>query len=125
VEPAKAAAPKSRIIAFLISFDKNRHGEIFELRVGRWIISSRPIEHGEHILIDDETISPLHGILRITEEGKIQVLDQLSEFGTGVTPFGSTDETEVVGAMIAISHGDVIRFGKRRFMTCVVPTIES
>ena len=125
-QPMSAPAPrkravKSKIVGFLISYDKDQFGEIFELRTGRWLITSRPIEHGEYLLMEDDSISPLHGILRVTDDGKIQILDQLSEFGTGVTPAGATTENEVAGAMTNIHHGDLVRFGKRRFVTCLVP----
>ncbi len=115
------AAPKSKIIGFLISFDANKNGEVFEIRAGRWLVTSRPTDHGDFILIDDETISPLHAIIRATGEGKMQVLDQLSEFGTGVTRVDSATEEEVAGTMANVSHGDTVRFGKRNFVVCVVP----
>ncbi len=113
--------PASKIVGFLVSFDADANGDVYELRAGRWLLTSRPTDHGECIIVDDDTISPLHAILRVAKEGKVQVLDQLSEYGTGYTPAGSKTEKEISGSMATINHGDTVRFGKRHFILCLVP----
>lgn len=118
--PQRAPA-RSKIVGFLVSFDSDEHGEVFDIRAGRWLVTSRPTDHGDFILIDDASISPLHAIIRATAEGKVQILDQLSEFGTGVLRSGAQEEEEVAGSMAAVSHGDIVRFGKRRFVVVQVP----
>lgn len=121
-QPAPVAArPKSKIVGFMVSFDEDSNGEIFEIRAGRWLVTSKPTDHGDFILINDESISPLHAIIRATAEGKVQVLDQLSEYGTGLFRAGTEEEEEIAGTMAAISHGDIVRFGKRHFTVCMVP----
>jgi hypothetical protein len=117
--------PTSKVIGFLISYDAEPHGEVYDIRAGRWLVTSRPTDHGEYILIDDPTISSLHAIIRATVDGKVQVLDQLSEHGTGVLRVGSTSEEEVAGAMTSVNHGDSVRFGKRHFVICLVPAAPS
>jgi hypothetical protein len=124
VAPAVKQAPKSKIVGFLIGFDTEPNGEVFEIRAGRFLVTSRPTDHGEYLLIDDETISPLHAIIRATTEGKVQVLDQLSEYGTGIFRAGSEAEEDVAGTMAAVGHGDIIRFGKREFVVCLVPRVQ-
>ena len=116
-----APTKRAKIVGFLISFDRSEFGEVFEIRAGRWLLTSRPADHGDQIVIDDESISPLHAIVRATADGKIQVLDQLSEFGTGVTRKASETEEEISGAMSNLEHGDAVRFGKRKFTVCIVP----
>jgi hypothetical protein len=120
---APAVAPSSKVVGFFVTFDKEKFGEVFEIRAGRWLVTSRPTDHGEFILIEDETISPLHAIVRATKEGKIQVLDQLSEFGTGVLRVGQSEEQEVSGTMVAVEHGDVLRLGERHFVVCTIPKV--
>ncbi|MCB0358610.1 MAG: FHA domain-containing protein, partial [Bdellovibrionales bacterium] len=119
--PVVSSSPRSRVVGFLISYDADENGEVFELRAGRWLLTSRPTDHGDYILVDDESISPLHAIIRATKEGVIQVLDQLSEFGSAVTKAGSSDEEEITGSMVKVAHGDCIRFGERRFIVCLIP----
>ena len=114
-------APKTKIVGFLISFDADQNGDVYEIRSGRWLLTSRPTDHGDYILIQDESISPLHAIIRATGEGRIQVLDQLSEFGTAVVRKGSEDEEDSTGTMVNVDHGDTVRFGKRKFTVCLVP----
>jgi hypothetical protein len=113
----------TKIVGFLVSFDSDKNGEVYEIRSGRWLVTSRPTDHGEFILIHDETISPLHAILRATKDGKLQVLDQLSEFGTGVKKVGDDEEKEVAGGLEEVNHGDIVRFGERHFVICLVPNV--
>lgn len=120
VVPVKHVS-KSKIVGFLVSFDTEPNGEVFEIQAGRFLVTSRPTDHGEFVLINDPSISPLHAIIRATAEGKVQILDQLSEFGTGVIRAGSQEEEEVAGTMATVAHGDTVRFGKRTFIICLVP----
>ena len=67
----------------------------------------------------------LHAIIRATKEGKVEVLDQLSEYGTGITRMGQPAEIEVAGSRMQIQHGDVLRFGERRFVVCLIPAVQA
>lgn len=116
-----AKSEMKKLIGFLVSFQEDANGEVVELRVGRWLITSKSSDQGDCILIKHETVSPLHAILRVSDKGAIQVLDQLSEFGTGVTREGSEEEEEIAGAMASVSHGDKLRFGERIYVVCLVP----
>lgn len=118
-----AKLARTKIIGFLVSFDKDDNGEVFEIRAGRWLLTSRPTDHSDYILIEDESISPLHAIVRATNDGKVQILDQLSEFGTAVTPKSEGEEQDITGSMTSVGHGDRIRFGKRVFTVCLVPKV--
>lgn len=111
---------ESPVIGFLVSFDANSNGDIFTLRSGRLIVSSGAQASGNFVVIPDETVSPLHAIMRISAEGEIQVLDQLSEHGTKIKRFGSEEEEELSGEKSTLEHGDVIKFGKRSFHVCVI-----
>ena len=119
----RATSP-SKVIGFLVSFDKDENGEVVPIKVGRWLLTSRATDHGDFILIDDQTISPLHAIVRATKDGKIQVLDQLSEHGTGLIRSGEEEEEELTGAMASLEHADTIRFGDRKFVVCLIPGLE-
>lgn len=115
---------KGKVVAFLISYDKDKNGEVYELSAGRWFITSKPTDHGESILVDDESVSPSHAIIRATEAGKVHVLDQLSEYGTYIVPAGAAQEEDANG-QVALDHGCMVRFGNRRFMVCLVPPMPS
>jgi len=111
---------ESPVVGFLVSFNPNPNGQIVELRSGRIIVTSEPASSGNFILLNDETVSPMHAILRITDEGEVQVLDQLSEYGTKIRRFGADEEEELSGEKSSIEHGDVISFGSRAFHVCTI-----
>ena len=113
-----------RLVGLLVSYDVREEGEIFEIRSGRFLITSRPTDNGDYLLINDASVSPLHAIVRATEDGKIQVLDQLSEFGTGLRRSGGEEEEEVAGGLATVSHGDTVRFGKRLFVVVSIPKVQ-
>ena len=116
-EPAK-------LVGLLVSYDTREEGEMYEIRIGRFLLTSRPTDNGDYLLIDDESVSPLHAIMRASEEGSIQVLDQLSEFGTAVWRVGAKSEEEVSGGLVSVEHGDTIRFGNRHFVVVCIPPIK-
>lgn len=113
----------TKLIGFLVSFDVESNGEVSELRVGRWILTNKAVSDSNCVVVMDESISQLHAIVRVTGDGKVQILDQLSEVGTGITRVGAEEEEELVGAMALVGHGDKIRFGKRIFHLCLLPSI--
>lgn len=113
-------AQESVLVGFLVSYDTNPNGSVFELRSGRIIVTSEPAGNGNYLLINDSTVSPMHAIMRITSGGEVQVLDQLSEFGTRVQRFGSEEEEELSGDKSSLEHGDVLKFGNRKFHVCIV-----
>lgn len=108
------------VVGFLISFDSNENGDVHYLRVGRLIITSETsASGGNQLLLQDESVSPMHAILRMSSQGEVQVLDQLSEFGTKILhPDGTTEELS--GEKGTVSHGDIISFGNRTFNVCLI-----
>lgn len=108
------------MVGCLISFDQDPNGDVFILRSGRLIVTSQEPPGGSYLFLTDETVSVMHAILRVSEVGEIQVLDQLSEFGSAVKRFGSEEETVLSGEKCSLEHGDVIRFGNRSFHVCII-----
>ena len=112
VQATNSSAPmkgQSVIIGFLISYDDDRNGEVFQIRKGRKLITSRPTDHGEYMLIEHESVSPLHAILRTTKDNKIQIMDQLSEYGTAIIRSGTNEEIQVAGGLETVGNGDILR----------------
>ena len=111
---------ESPLVGFLVSFDTNVNGDVFDLRTGRLIVTSERPASGSYMFVEDDTVSPMHAIVRITGSGEIQVLDQLSEHGTKITRFGSDEEEELSGEKSSLDHGDMIKFGNRVFYVCLL-----
>lgn len=116
----KVSVNKNPLVGFLVSYDSDTSGEYHELRSGRLIITSEEVGAGNHLVIDDDSVSPMHAILRISPTGDLQVLDQLSEHGTWIRRFGSSEEEQLSGDKSSLEHGDAVRFGKRTFIICMV-----
>lgn len=112
---------ETKVVGFFVSYDGNPHGEVYLLRAGRVMVTSRPQGETNALVINDESVSPMHAIVRIGERGDIQVLDQLSEFGTKIRRSGSGEEEHLSGDKADVTHGDVIKFGSRSFYVCIVP----
>ncbi|NBW39905.1 hypothetical protein EBR25_02770 [bacterium] len=111
---------QSRIMGFLVSYDEEENGEFFELRQGRLIITSEPPASGNFLVLDDESVSPMHAIVRIADFGELQVLDQLSEHGTRIIRGDTGEEESLSGDKSTVRHGDTIFFGKKQFSVCLI-----
>ncbi len=111
----------SKLIGFMVSFDKNEFGEFYPLKVGRLIITSEvAASGGNYLLLSEESVSPMHAIMRISQNGEVQILDQLSEYGTKIKHLdGSTEELS--GEKSVLAHGDVVSFGDRSFHILLIP----
>ena len=75
------------------------------------------------MLIEHESVSPLHAILRTTKDHKIQVMDQLSEHGTAIVRLGTNEEVEVAGGLETVENGDTLRIGEREFFVFLLPKL--
>ena len=110
----------TQLVGFLVSFDYEPNGSYLELRVGRLIVSSKFEGSGNCLVLQDESVSPMHAIMRITLGNSVQVLDQLSESGTRIQRAGGGEEQFLSGEKSTLSHGDVIVFGDRSFYVCLI-----
>jgi hypothetical protein len=111
---------ESPVVGFMVSYDENPNGDIFVLRSGRLMVTSDPTQGENSLVVEDPSVSPMHAILRITPAGEIQILDQLSEFGTHIRRFGSMEEEQLSGDKSSLDHGDIVKFGNRTFHICIV-----
>ena len=125
-EPAAATgdsivwSKESPVVGFLISYDINKNGDVFFLRMGRLIVTSEAAGAGNYLFLNHPSVSPMHAILRVNKGGVIQVLDQLSEHGTKICRFGSGEEEQLSGDKSSLEHGDVVMFGERKFHVCTI-----
>ncbi|MCB0318557.1 MAG: FHA domain-containing protein [Bdellovibrionales bacterium] len=111
---------QSPLLGFLVSYDTDPNGVAFELRSGRLIVTSEVTSGGNYLLICDESVSPMHAILKAGENGEVQVLDQLSENGTEISLHQTGEQLALSGDKGIASHGDTISFGNRTFHVCLV-----
>jgi hypothetical protein len=108
------------VVAFLVSYDEDKAGEVCLLRTGRMIVSSSLAGDGNIFYVPHKTVSAMHAILRMNKLGDIQILDQLSEHGTKIVRGDTGEISEISGEKASLFHGDTVHFGERRFYVCVV-----
>ena len=111
---------KAVLAGFLVSFDNDPLGAYIELRTGRIIVTSDQEATGNSLVIDHESVSPMHAIMRVAGGTTIQILDQLSESGTRILRAGSDDEELLSGEKSTLSHGDTVIFGDRKYHVCLL-----
>jgi len=114
----------SALVGILVTYDRDTNGEIFPLRSGRLIVTSEMPSGGNFFFLEDGSVSSMHAIVRIGEDGAIQILDQLSEHGTTIRRLTSGEEIRLSGDKANVEHGDEVAFGERRFTVCLLPRKE-
>lgn len=110
---------ESPLCGFLVSFDNNPNGDVYQLHTGRLIVTSEVAGTGSLLFLDDESVSSMHAIVRISNKGEIQVLDQLSEAGTKIERKDG-EVLELSGDKSDLHHGDLLSFGDRSFKVCLI-----
>lgn len=110
---------RGKVLGFLVSYDEDEKGSYFPLQAGRMIITSEANGTGDHFLVADKSVSPMHAIIRVSGDGKIQVLDQLSENGTRIQREHEED-LELSGDKGELRQGDIVSFGERKYHVCLV-----
>lgn len=115
----KYVGAPSKVIGFLVSYQKVPTGEYFPLCTGRMTITADADCKGSVFILADESVSMPHAIAKITE-GEIMILDQLSEQGTKVKKKGSDQFIELAGERTTLQQGDQIWFGDVHFYVSLV-----
>jgi hypothetical protein len=113
----------SKLVGFLVSYELERYGRYIELREGRLLVSSEGSSSDNCLVIEDASVSPMHAIMRISSNGTIMILDQLSEHGTRIKRAGSEKEEALLGDKGTLEHGDVVIFGECGYHVCIIKGI--
>jgi hypothetical protein len=116
---------KSKLVGFLVSYSSDPSGRYIELREGRLLITRDVTSNDSYLVINDANVSPLHATMRISADGAILVLDQLSEHGTHVLPSDGSEQRTLNGDKGDLFHGDVVVFGKCEYHVVTVGVIPS
>lgn len=113
----------SKLVGFLVSYESDKFGRYVELREGRLLVSSEGRASDNCLVIDDLSVSPMHAIMRISANGTIMILDQLSEHGTRIKRCASGKEESLLGDKSSLEHGDVVIFGECAYHVCILKGI--
>lgn len=112
----------SELIGFLVLVEKDleAYSKYVELKKGRLIVTSIAPKGGDFLLINDDTVSPMHAVLRIADKNSIQILDQLSEQGSKVVKAKNGEVLELLGDKSTLEHGDLVSFGEFTLKVCLI-----
>lgn len=120
-KPAKAKvegdAKEGRLFGWLVTYS-DPNGASIELREGQFFVSKSELK-GNDFIIDHESISTPHAMLRMSADGGCQVQDVMSDNGVFLKKASGGDfarETESV----TVEHGDWVRFGDVEYLVCLI-----
>lgn len=111
---------KGKLRGFLISYHFNPEGDYFPLYEGRIIVTNKfdNKKDANYLIIEDETVDSFHAIMRVSE-GRVMVLDQLSETGTKVIRLDG-QELDLNGDKAEIGYREKLKFGDVEFTVLLV-----
>ncbi|MEM4546908.1 MAG: FHA domain-containing protein [Nitrososphaerota archaeon] len=111
---------KGKLRGFLICYHFNPEGDYFPLYEGRIIVTNEfdNKKDANYLIIADETVDSFHAIMRVSE-GKVMVLDQLSETGTKVIRLDG-QELNLNGDKAEIGYREKLKFGDVEFTVLLV-----
>lgn len=113
-----AVVSSDPLVGFMVSYDNSAAGEYYPLRQGRWIVTSAQVNEGRYIGVVDGSVSDCHATIKVSSTDDIQIMDQFSENGTGITRRGCFHEE--IATLGRLQHGDTLRLGGRKFHICLV-----
>ena len=102
----------SKLVGFLVSFATDQLGSYVELREGRLLISRELSSSDSCLVLRHESVSPMHAIMRMSGNGDVLILDQLSEHGTKIKRAENGKEDCLMGDKSVLKHGDIVIFGE-------------
>lgn len=117
---ARKGSEGNRLIGWLVSYGLDENGAAFEIRAGRSLISSSPLNDRGAITISEESIASPHLALSATNRHTVQAQDIFSPTGSYLVK-GSTNEERKISGPVEVEHGDWIRVGeKTRLQVCLI-----
>lgn len=119
--PKKSSSQQSagELFAWLIHYGDNPKGAGIEIRNGQFFIGSERLREAD-IVIDNESISTPHILVKAGISEGIVVQDLMSEHGTLVKRAGESSYQEHKDP-VEVSHGDWLRLGEYEVLVCIVP----
>lgn len=115
----KSKSSGKKLCGFLVCYFFNPEGEFWPIYESRIIVSKDVVrQETPTLIINHESVDSFHAILKVSQ-GKVYVLDQLSESGTTIIK-NSGEELYLSGDKGEVVHGESIRFGQVEFKVCLL-----
>jgi hypothetical protein len=110
------------LVGFLVNYDETLDGLSYQLRTGRWIVTSSGAPRAEGLfIIEHSSIAETHAVIKVSEDRRLEVVDHGTGHLTAIMR-GGIGEPEIVGEeAVAVRSGDVLIFGDRSFHLFIIP----
>ncbi len=122
---APAPAPTNKVVihegdlvGWLVDY-RDPRGLGVEIRESQFFVSRERLKPSDMIL-DDESISTPHAMVRITRQNGVEIQDLMSESGIRVRRRDSTS-WQTVEERVKLQHGDRVQFGNIEYLIVLVP----
>ena len=123
-EPPKAT-PSSKpiihegdLVGWLVDY-RDPRGMGLEIRESQFFVSRERLKATDMVL-DDDSISTPHALVRITRQNGVEVQDLMSESGIRIRRRDS-NSWQTIEERVKLQHGDRIQFGKVEYLIVLVP----
>jgi pSer/pThr/pTyr-binding forkhead associated (FHA) protein len=125
-EPTKPApTPSSKpvihegdLVGWLVDY-KDPRGMGIEIRESQFFVSRERLKASDMVL-EDESISTPHALVRITRQNGVEVQDLMSESGIRIRRRDS-NSWQTLEERVKLQHGDRVQFGKVEYLIVLVP----
>ena len=115
-----AAQEEGALVGWLVTFGHDAKGMSTEIRSGKYFVGRQRLRKHDMIIADSGVSTP-HCLIAASPADGLKIQDLMSEQGTFVKRRGSQSYVPVHD-VIAVEHGDFVRFGGYEVLICLVPS---
>ncbi|MCB0345647.1 MAG: FHA domain-containing protein [Bdellovibrionales bacterium] len=106
------------LLGWLVHYDEDGDGEAIEIRTGRFFICNEQLKDTD-LVIDDDSLSTPHCVVKASFGEGLIVQDLLSEAGTFIKRAEEDNFLQYEEA-VPVEHGDWVRLGNYEMLVCLV-----
>lgn len=121
-KPKAVAVPKKRgrLFGWLVDY-RNSDGEAIEIREGKFFVTRSSLKELD-LVLDEESISTPHAVVRASVESGLEVQDLMSDKGVFFKTKSDSD-FEKKEERFAIKHGDWVKFGDVEYLVALIADV--
>jgi Uncharacterised protein family UPF0547/FHA domain len=108
------------LVGWFVSFEDPKRKSI-EIRGNKFFITRTQIRPGD-LVVDNESVSSPHALVKVVDGGKVYLQDLLSEHGSAFKDPNSTEYNPVTDG-VTISSGSFIKLGNSEFLLVMIPPL--
>lgn len=107
------------LVGWFIGYGETKAGLTYEVRTGRFLITKEALLDSD-VVLEDDTLSTPHCILKASADDGISIQDLMSENGTSVKK-SNRAKFQTCDGPTPLNSGDVIKLGGTEMLVVLVP----